>query len=73
MKQEPVGVVCEFEGCRVGTLFEQLPDGTKLYSQPQYRELSDDEIIKVYEDCNTFGERGIIAFAKALLKRSRDA
>ena len=31
---EPVGVVCEFEGTLVGTLFEQLPNGTKLYTHP---------------------------------------
>ena len=34
MNNEPVGVVCEFEGTLVGTLFEQLPDGTKLYTHP---------------------------------------
>ena len=34
MKNEPVGVVCEFEGILVGTLFEQLPDGTPLYTHP---------------------------------------
>ena len=34
MNNEPVGVVCEFEGTLVGTLFEQLPNGTKLYTHP---------------------------------------
>jgi hypothetical protein len=34
MNDEPVGVVCEFEGILVGTLFEQLPDGTPLYTHP---------------------------------------
>ena len=35
---EPVGVVCEFEGIMVGTLFEKLPDGTKLYATPQTKD-----------------------------------
>jgi hypothetical protein len=43
MKNEPVGVVCEFEGILVGTLFEQLPDGTPLYTHPA-KTLTDEEI-----------------------------
>jgi hypothetical protein len=34
LNNKPVGVVCEFEGILVGTLFEQLPDGTPLYTHP---------------------------------------
>jgi hypothetical protein len=43
MNNEPVGVVTEFEGMLVGTLFEQLPDGTKLYTHPA-KTLTDEEI-----------------------------
>ena len=43
MNNEPVGVVCEFEGILVGTLFEQLPDGTPLYTHPA-KTLTDEEI-----------------------------
>lgn len=50
MKQEPVGVVCEFEGIMVGTLFEKLPDGTPLYTAP--RELSDEEIDDIIQFLN---------------------
>ena len=47
---EPVGVVCEFEGALVGTLFESLPDGTKLYTAPQTKPLSDEEIIETVKN-----------------------
>ena len=47
MNNEPVGVVCEFEGILVGTLFEQLPDGTPLYTHPA-KEL-DDQFKKGFE------------------------
>ena len=46
---EPVGVVCEFEGTLVGTLFEQLPDGTKLYTHP-VKEQSTNERIEMLKE-----------------------
>lgn len=71
MKQEPVGVVCEFEGIMVGTLFEKLPDGTPLYTAP--RQLSDEEIMQVYEDCFK-GDKPvfIVGFARAILRKAWD-
>jgi hypothetical protein len=45
MNNEPVGVVTEFEGILVGTLFEQLPDGTKLYTHPSEHDLGIAEAI----------------------------
>ena len=56
MKNEPVGVVCEFEGILVGTLFEQLPDGTPLYTHPA-KTLTDDEIP---------------VFARAILRKAQE-
>lgn len=64
---EPVGVVCEFEGILVGTLFEQLPDGTKLYTHPT-KELTDEEIIQTYADIDG---RGIVEFARAILRKAQ--
>jgi len=68
MNNEPVGVVCEFEGILVGTLFEQLPDGTKLYTHP-VKELTDEEIIQTYADING---KGIVEFAKAILRKAQE-
>ena len=67
---EPVGVVCEFEGTLVGTLFEQLPNGTKLYTHP-VKELTDEEIEECY--CNTIyqGEFDRNVFARAILRKAR--
>jgi hypothetical protein len=45
LNNEPVGVVCEFEGILVGTLFEQLPDGTPLYTHPAEHDLGIAEAI----------------------------
>ena len=68
---EPVGVVCEFEGTLVGTLFEQLPDGTKLYTHP-VKELTDEEIEKIVKDNNFYwDEYGGFVDSKELLKVAR--
>ena len=72
MTNEPVGVVTEFEGILVGTLFEQLPDGTKLYTHPA-KTLTDEEIddftVKVY-NCRTGAEAHEIVLAILLKKAS---
>ena len=64
---EPVGVVCEFEGILVGTLFEQLPDGTPLYTHPA-KTLTDEEIIEVWNTFERTDNIPIVDFAKALRK-----
>jgi hypothetical protein len=69
---EPVGVVCEFEGILVGTLFEQLPDGTPLYTHPA-KTLTDEEIadftVRIY-DCRTGAEAHEIVLA--ILKKASE-
>jgi hypothetical protein len=75
MNNEPVGVVCEFEGILVGTLFEQLPDGTPLYTHPA-KTLTDEEISKVYKEVSEpFGEKRLYEihdFARAILKKASE-
>ena len=78
MNNEPVGVVCEFEGTLVGTLFEQLPDGTKLYTHP-VKELTDEEIeiewFKVFKPETGIGKNltnGVYEFALAILKKAQE-
>ncbi|CAB4196087.1 hypothetical protein UFOVP1640_60 [uncultured Caudovirales phage] len=72
MNNEPVGVVCEFEGILVGTLFEQLPDGTKLYTHPA-KTLTDEEILKMAADMFHYSEyRLVIEFARAILRKAQE-
>ena len=70
---EPVGVVCEFEGTLVGTLFEQLPDGTKLYTHP-VKELTDEAIITVADPLNLWDvpKDKLIDFARAILRKAQE-
>jgi hypothetical protein len=73
MNNEPVGVVCEFEGILVGTLFEQLPDGTPLYTHPA-KTLTDEEIwevvnLKWWDWEDSFDVTG---FARAILKKASE-
>jgi hypothetical protein len=69
---EPVGVVCEFEGILVGTLFEQLPDGTPLYTHPA-KTLTDQEILKMAADKFHYSEyKLVIDFAKAILRKAQE-
>jgi len=71
MNNEPVGVVTEFEGILVGTLFEQLPDGTKLYTTPQIKELSDEEIQDLWAEMDWSGQAEL-EFAKAILRKAQE-
>jgi hypothetical protein len=74
MNNEPVGVVCEFEGILVGTLFEQLPDGTPLFTHPA-KTLTDEEIYDAYEEyCKTdVSEKGCLQdFARAILRKAQE-
>ena len=65
-----MGVVCEFEGILVGTLFEPLPDGTPLYTAP--KELSDEEIKQIYRNSFDNGVFDFYKFARALLKKASE-
>jgi hypothetical protein len=69
MKNEPVGVVCEFEGILVGTLFEQLPDGTPLYTHPA-KELTDEEIEEVLYKLSM--DSNLFDFARAILRKAQE-
>jgi hypothetical protein len=75
MNNEPVGVVCEFEGILVGTLFEQLPDGTPLYTHPA-KTLTDEEIEGVFQETirqpNFMMLGDTQRFARAILRKAQE-
>ena len=73
MNNEPVGVVCEFEGILVGTLFEQLPDGTPLYTHP-VKTLTDEEIEEVFFEIHGIepAPSNIFEFARAILRKAQE-
>ena len=71
MNNEPVGVVCEFEGILVGTLFEQLPDGTPLYTHPA-KELTDEEIKDIWLKRPVGKAEDIFVFARAILRKAQE-
>ena len=70
MNNEPVGVVCEFEGILVGTLFEQLPDGTPLYTHPA--DLTDEEITEIAKQYFNENLHHGLHFARAILKKASE-
>jgi hypothetical protein len=71
MNNEPVGVVCEFEGILVGTLFEQLPDGTLLYTHPA-KTLTDEEIKDIWLKRPVGKAEDIFIFARAILRKAQE-
>ena len=55
------GNICSFKS-------DSVNKGDKVYTSPQYRELSDDEIVECLKSVNLFDMKAV---AKAILERAK--